>query len=184
MPRTRQSLLACLASAGLALAVAAPASADPPERNAYTKTDAKSIEDFCDVPGLTIDFTLEATIKESTMTRGKDRTEYFAQHYSSVRTHTYQGMTIKEIERGTTDKDRKVADNGAGTLTVRTIAAGSDQLWGQGGKLIAKDDGQIRLLLVVDKATGDVISGEVDRASTGTNDDFCAAMLKDWGTAR
>ena len=39
--------------------------------------------------------------------------------------------------------------------------------------MLAKSDGQIRVLLAIVTATDEVISEEVIFGSTGTNDDFC-----------
>lgn len=53
---------------------------------------------------------------------------------------------------------------------MRRPYAGGGRLVASDGKLLAKGDGQIRVLVVLDIATYEVISEEVIFGSTGTND--------------
>ena len=47
--------------------------------------------------------------------------------------------------------------------------------------MLAKSDGQVRLLITIDIATDEVIGEEQIFGSTGTNDDYCDAILEHWG---
>jgi hypothetical protein len=82
------------------------------------------------------------------------------------------------------EKDLRVTDNGDGTLTILILATGNAVLYGQDGKAIARDPGQIRLELVVDHGgtpTDPSDDEELDflivRDSTGRSDDFCEAAM-------
>ena len=55
--------------------------------------------------------------------------------------------------------------------------------YGHEGKLIAKNSGQVRFEIVYDYVNDVEISNEIVFGSTGTSDDFCAAVLADWGYA-
>lgn len=98
-----------------------------------------------------------------------------------MQTFTYDGMTVTDIQPNTLMRDHRIVDNGDGTIDVTVLLAGGARLIGSDDKLLAKDDGQLRLLLLVDLATGEVLSEEVSFGSTGTNDDFCTAVLDHWG---
>ena len=58
---------------------------------------------------------------------------------------------------------------------------GGERTYGHAGKLIASNSGQVRLRIVYDYVNDVEISNEQIFGSTGTNDDFCAAVLADWG---
>ena len=58
---------------------------------------------------------------------------------------------------------------------------GGNRTLGNDGHLIARNSGQVRFEIVYDSATDTEISNELVFGSTGTNDDFCAAVLTDWG---
>jgi hypothetical protein len=49
------------------------------------------------------------------------------------------------------------------------------------GRILAKNDGQLRQRWIYDSAVDDIVSRETILGSTGTNDDFCAAVLENWG---
>ena len=85
-------------------------------------------------------------------------------------------MTVTDIQPNTVVKDHKIVDNGDGTLSITVLYAGGARLVGSDGKILAKGDGQIRMLLIIDIAT-DEICEELIFGSTGTNDDYCEAML-------
>ena len=67
----------------------------------------------------------------------------------------------------------------AGTTTIDVLATGGERTYGDSGRLIARNSGQIRLRIVLD-ADGNEVSNVQTKGSTGTNDDFCAAVLADW----
>lgn len=124
----------------------------------------------------TYDYTGTSTIR----TRGNDGVQWFHDRFLLVETFTYHG-TVTAIQPNTLLRDHKIVENSNGTLSVTALLAGGARLVGSDGKLLAKDSGQIRLLLTIDIETGEVLSEEVIFGSTGTNDDFCEAMLEHWG---
>ena len=90
-----------------------------------------------------------------------------------------------------TSKDQTIVDNGDGTITITTFAAGGSRYYDKDGKLVLKDPGEVRFSIVIDYAgtPGDPSDDvEVDdsfqlvRPSTGNSDfsdrDFCADLLE------
>jgi hypothetical protein len=173
-------LLTALLVGGLAAAGAAPASAEVIERYSLDFSTSGVIDDFCGA-GLQPSFTYEQTGSGSAKTRGGDGVLWFHEEVRVVQTFTYNGMTVTDIQPNTLGKDLKIVDNGDGTLSITVLLTGEDRLIGSDGKLLAKGDGQVRRLLTIDQASGEVISEELIFGSTGTNDDFCEAILAYWG---
>ena len=92
------------------------------------------------------------------------------------------GMTATDIQPNTINKDLSLVDDpAAGTLTIVALLTGGNRTYGNDGKLIAKNSGQVRFEIVYDYVHDVEISNELIFGSTGTNDDFCAAVLADWG---
>lgn len=172
-------LAAALLAGGLVVAAAAPANAAVLERYSLDFSTSGVADDFCGV-GLQPSFTYDQTGSGFVMTRGDDLL-WFHEKLTIVRTFTYNGMTATDIQPNTLVKDLKVVDNGDGTLSVIALLTGGGRVVGSDGKVIAKNDGQIRLLFTIDIATDTVINEEQVFGSTGTNDDFCEAVLDHWG---
>jgi hypothetical protein len=74
-----------------------------------------------------------------------------------------------------------VDDPVAGTLTIVALLTGGERTYGNDGKLIASNSGQVRFGIVYDYVHEVELSNELIFGSTGTNDDFCEAILTDWG---
>ena len=183
MFRKSSALVTTLLVAGLVAAGAAPASARIVER--YTIDDSGSgvSTDFCE-SGLQPTFTYEVTGSGTVRTRGDGELLWFHERIRTVQTFTYNGMTVTDIQPNTLAKDYRIVDNGDGTISVTVLLTGGGRLIGSDGKLLAKNSGQIRLLLLIDldAAPGEeVLSEEVIFGSTGTNDDYCDAILAHWG---
>ncbi|GAB4100637.1 hypothetical protein [Sinomonas halotolerans] len=180
MPRVHRTLLTAAVSAILALGAAAPSSAAILDRWDIAFSDSGEAKDFCGVRGLNPTFTFDVTGTAMIVQRGPRGFDYYLDTTRFVGTYTYRGMTITEYGAGT-DKDLSIVDNGDGTLSVTVLLTGGARVMGHEGKPIAKNDGQIRLLLTVDSTTWNVIDEVLVFGSTGTNDDFCEAVLADWG---
>jgi hypothetical protein len=82
------------------------------------------------------------------------------------------------------EKDQRVTDNGDGSLTVLIKATGNAVVYGENGKPIARNPGQIRIELLIDHGgtpndpSDDVVlSDELVKGSTGRSDDFCEAAV-------
>lgn len=179
MSRIFSSLVTALLVGGLVVAGAAPAHSEMVERYSLDFSESGTAEDFCGA-GLQPTYTFDQTGSGSVKTRGNDGLLWFHEKFSVVQTFTYNGMTVTDIQPNTVAKDHKIVDNGDGTLTITVLYAGAGRLVGRDGKLLAKGDGQVRILLLLDVETDTVISEEVIFGSTGTNDDYCAAILDHW----
>ncbi|ROR66404.1 hypothetical protein [Agrococcus jenensis] len=177
--KTRALITAVLVG-GLIAAGAAPAGAQVVER--YTIEDSGSgvIGDFCGA-GVDAAYTFEVTGSGTIRTRGDGELLWFHERTRTVQTFTYDGMTVTDIQPNTLSRDHEIVDNGDGTISITVLLTGGQRLIGSDGKVLAKGDGQVRLLVVIDVATDQVLSEEVIFGSTGTNDDFCEAILEHWG---
>jgi hypothetical protein len=173
-------LIAALLAGGLAIAGAAPAGAEVVERYSLDYSTSGVADNFCG-SGLQPSFTYDQTGSGSVKLRDKGGPLWFHEKLTVIRTFTYDGMTVTDIQPNTVVKDQKIVDNGDGTLSITVLYAGGARLVGSDGKVLAKNDGQIRMLLTVDIALDTVVSEELIFGSTGTNDDFCEAILAHWG---
>lgn len=173
-------LVAALLAGGLVLAGAAPAGAEVVERHIIDEFDSGTSSNFCG-SGLQPTYTFERTGSYTVKTRGPDGTLWFQEKVTTIQTFTYNGMTVTDIQPNTLGKDLKIVDNGDGTLDITVLYTGGGRLIGSDGKLLAKNDGQIRMLYVVSIATGQTLSEELIFGSTGTNSDYCEAILDHWG---
>jgi hypothetical protein len=180
MFRTRNSIIGALLATGLVIAGAAPAGASVVERYSFDYSESGTSTDFCGA-GLQPTFTYDETGTGSVKMRGQDGPLWFHDKLSVTRTFTYNGLTVTDIQPNTVIKDLKIVDNGDGTWSITVLYAGGGRLVGDDGKLLAKGDGQIRMLILLDVETDTVISEELIFGSTGTNDDYCTAILDYWG---
>ena len=180
MSRLYRSILTAAVSVGLVTGAAAPSSAAVLGRWDLSESFSGPLTNFCGVSGLTADLTFDLTGTARVVQRGPGEFEFYHENTRIVRTFTYQGKTVTEYVRGTA-KDLSIVDNGDGTLSITLLATGGARVVGHEGKVIAKNDGQVRTLLLIDMATGNVLSEKLIFGSTGTNDDFCEAVLADWG---
>lgn len=182
MHRTPHLLASALAAGGLLVSAAVPAGAQvvetfPLDFSVSGTTDPG----FCGVEGLAVDFTYDQTGQARIHQRGADGFFYFQGSTRYVETHTYQGMTVTTTGR-TLEKDLSVTDNGDGTWDVLVLLTGPRVSRGEDGRILAKDDGQTRVVLTVDAATGEAVGDPVVVfGSTGTNDDLCAEAVAYWG---
>jgi hypothetical protein len=173
-------LATALLVGGLIAAGAAPASARVVDRYDLDYSESGTVEGgFCGAdiaPTYTYDQTGSGVVR----TRGDD-IEWFHERLRVVRTFTYNGLTVTDTQPNTLSKDLKIVVNDDGTLTITVLLTGGARLVGEDGRVLAKDDGQIRIRLVIDPDEEEPLSEEVIFGSTGTNDDFCDAILDYWG---
>lgn len=176
-------LIPAVAAAALVVATAAPASAKVVESFRLDFSDAGQTDPgFCGVPGLVVDFTYDQTGQGTLRERGKDGLLYFQGSTRAVQTLTHDGRTITNLMPHLLEKDLSIAVNDEGDWEIAVLLTGPARSLNEEGRIIAKNDGQTRLLLVIDPETGDQVADPtVIKESTGTNDDFCAAALADWG---
>jgi hypothetical protein len=181
--RSVSTILATLAiAAGLVMTFTSPASAriidKGPFHDEFTDTD----DNFCGT-GMAVDFDVTVEGRFQVNDRGPGGLDYYLEHRSVVVVYTDQAtlQTATDISPNIIDKDLSLVDNGDGTITIIELLTGGNRTLGNDGHLIAKNSGQIRLGIVYDYVNDVDLSNEVIFGSTGTNDDFCEAVLTDWG---
>ena len=169
--------------AGTLLAVAGvPASAKVVERESFQDEFSFVDDDFCGA-GIAVRVEGVAEVRYQVNTRGRNGEGYYLEHVRlrTVLTDLATGQTATDIQPNVLTKDLSVIDNSDGTLTIVFLGTGGARVYGDDGRLIAKNSGQVRFEIVVDAETYEEISRELIFGSTGTNDDFCEAVLTDWG---
>jgi hypothetical protein len=144
------------------------------------------LEDFCDVPGLTIDGAFTVDGRVHAVPHGSDGLAYFVEHIRSttVLTNPETGAATTEVAT-VTQKDQRVTDNGDGTLTILVLGTGNDVVYGPDGKAIARNPGQVRFEILVDDGGTPADPSDDEfledlgtvKESTGRTDDFCEAVL-------
>ena len=178
------AILALVATAATVFVAAAGAGKIFSEPIDETTSDIE--EDFCGVEGLTVDFTSHVVGRVQAVPHGRDQLPYFGFNLkiTDVVTNLENGNALVS-ESTIRDKDLRVTDNGDGTLTLLVLSTGNSVLYGEDGKAIARNPGQVRVELVVDHGgtpTDPSDDGEpefvrVVKESTGRSDDFCEAAV-------
>jgi hypothetical protein len=182
----RRLRLGAMPALGLVLAALA-ATADAGQVFRETIHDERNIvlEDYCGVPGLTVELASTLDMRVHVVPHGRDGLAYFLQHGTvrEVLTNPATGKSLTSVAR-VTEKDLRVTDNGDGTITVLDLATGNAVLYGTDGKAIARNPGQTRFELLIDDggtpadpSDDEVIGQEVVKESTGRSDDFCEAAV-------
>lgn len=172
---------------GLAsIALTFPAAAQPLEAGTFHDEFTDIVDDFCDVSGLTVQLD---SVVDGRFLLNRHGPEGLAYVLESIRladtwTNLENGNTISVRER-TMLKDQRVTDNGDGTLTILVLGTGNFTVYGQDGKAIARNPGQVRFEILVDDGgtPDDPFDDEfieflgLVKGSTGRNDDFCEAAV-------
>ena len=185
MRHSRKLRLGAILALGVTAAVsfAAAASAGQIFKEHFRdEPDAEIINDFCGETGLTVEFATVADGHVHAVTHGRAGLAYFGAQIKQdeVVTNQANGNTVTS-RSNFVDKDLRVTDNGDGTLTLLILATGNSVLYGDDGKVIARNSGQIRVEILVDHngTPTDPRDDEeleflgVVKESTGRNDDFC-----------
>ena len=170
------------ATAALVALVAPPASARIVEKESFHDEFSGTIEDFCGA-GISVDFAgdrrravpgqLARARRAGLLPREDHRRQrlHGPQRDDGDRhpaQHHQQGPVAGRRPRRWHAHDRGAADGG-------------ERTYGNDGKLIASNSGQVRFEIVYDYVNDVELSSELVFGSTGTNDDFCEAVLTDWG---
>jgi hypothetical protein len=168
------------------IVLAGPTYAQPLDRGTFHDEFTEVIEDFCDVPGLTVQLDGVVDGRFLFNPHGPDGLAYYMEsiRISSTFTNVDNGNTITAVERSLS-KDLKVTDNGDGTLTILVLATGNATLYGQDGKTIGRNPGQVRFEILIDDGgtPDDPFDDEfladlgLVKGSTGRSDDFCEAAV-------
>jgi hypothetical protein len=179
---TRACALASGAAFVASVVLAGAAAAEPPVHERFHDEFTDTIEDYCGVPGLTVQ--TDGVVDGSVLIHSNPAR--FMDHLrgSWVDTNPANGKSISGSFT-TMRRAMEGVDNGDGTLTVLFLLTGNDVTYGPDGKAIARDPGQIRVELLIDHngtpsdPSDDEIIGfvRVVKESTGRTDDFCAAAL-------
>jgi hypothetical protein len=188
MRRSRKFRLGALLALGATVTVvlAAAAYAGQSFHETFHDEETEVIENFCETPGLTVEFTTVVDGRVHIVPHGRDGLAYFSVHLAvtEVVTNLANDKTVT-ANYTAIDKDLRVTDNGDGTLTILVLTTGNAVLYGEDGKAIARNPGQTRVEILVDHAgtPADPSDDEfleflgVIKESTGRTDDFCEAAV-------
>lgn len=183
-PRIVHTFLGTLIAATTMMTLASPpASAGIVDRGTFHDEYFGTDDDFCGA-GIAVDFAATVDGRYQANSRRPGGPVYFLEKTKVVNIYTDQatGQTATDIQPNTLNKDLSLSDDPEqGTLTIVALLTGGGRTYGNTGKLIAKNSGQIRLRIVYDYVNDVELSNELIKPSTGTNDDFCKAVLTDWG---
>lgn len=186
MGRSHSIILGVITGLALSTSVlAAPAGAKVIERGEFHDVFTGVENDFCDVPGFTVDVEFIADGTFAVKSHGRAGLLYFMEHASVTFAVTNPANDLSVVEKSRVlDKDLHVTDNGDGTLTIIILNTGSSTLYGPNGKAIARNPGQVRFELVVDHggtptdpSDDTEVSFEQIKGSTGRTDDYCEALI-------
>jgi len=172
--------------ATVAVALAASAGAAVLFRDTFHEEGTDTLGDFCGVSGMTVEVAFSTDGRVQAVPHGRDRLAYFLEHLRGRNVYTNADNDKLVTETFTVvNKDLEVTDNGDGTLTILALATGNGTLYGQNGKAIARNPGQVRVVFIVDHGgtptdpDDDVFLEDLGlvKGSTGRNDDFCEAAV-------
>jgi hypothetical protein len=189
MRSSRRLRLGAILALGVALAVtlATAASAKEIFREQFRdEVESEIFTNFCGVPGLTVEFETTSSGHAHGVTHGRNGLVYFGAQIRQTQlvTNLANGNTVRSAATFV-DKDLRITDNGDGTLTILILSTGNAVLYGEDGKVIARDPGQVRFEILIDHGGTPTdpeddefieFLGEV-KASTGRSDDFCEAAV-------
>ena len=179
------AVLALVATA--AITVAAAASAGGQLFRELIDEEESAVEvDFCGIDGLTVEFATHTVGRVHAVPHGRDGLVYFGFNLkvTDVVTNLANGNSVTSFAT-IRDKDLRITDNGDGTLTVLVLSTGNAVLYGEDGKAIARNPGQIRAEFLFDHGGTPVDPSDdefleflgVVKESTGRTDDLCEAAL-------
>jgi hypothetical protein len=182
-----------LVSAGLAIAgtmlAGTSASAQPIDKGHFHDVGTSDVYTDCGFPAQD-SFDVSGNFVFNL--RGSSPFPYYRESVRGtvVTTNLETGGTYTNVFTATS-KDQTIVDNGDGTITITTFAAGGSRFYDSDGKLVLKDPGEIRFSVVIDymgtpgNPDDDVFvddSFQLVRPSTGNSDfsdrDFCADLLE------
>ena len=175
------AVLALVATAAVAVATAASAGGQL-FRDVVDERESAIETDFCGVEGLTVEFATHRVGHAHAVPHGRDGLAYFGFNLkvTDVVTNLANGNSVTSFST-VSDKDQKVTDNGDGTLTILVLTTGNSVLYGEDGKVIARNPGQVRFEVLVDHGGTPTDPSDdefieflgVVKDSTGRSDDFC-----------
>jgi hypothetical protein len=188
MRHSRKLRLSAILALGATAAVtlAAAASAGQIFRETFHEEETEVINNFCGVPGLTVELAVVRDGRVHAVPHGRDGLPYFGAHIKETQVVTNLANDNSVTAFLTfTDKDLRVTDNGDGTLTILILTTGNTVHYGEDGKAIARNPGQQRIEILVDHGGTPTDPSDdefleflgVVKESTGRSDDFCEAAV-------
>ena len=178
-------VLALVATAAITLAAAASAGGQL-FRELIDEEEITIEEDFCGVEGLTVEFATSRVGVLRAVPHGPDGLVYFGANLkiTDVVTNLANGNSVTAFST-VRDKDQRVTDNGDGTLTILVLSTGNSVLYGEDGKVIARNPGQVRFEILIDHGGTPTDPSDdefleflgVVKESTGRSDDYCEAAV-------
>jgi hypothetical protein len=132
----------------------------------------ETVEDFCDVPGLTVEDAGSGETRSRTVVRGGVEYGLGQSVDTDVYTNLASGRTVTNVQNR--NDEEYVTDNGDGTVTLHYSAVGRNTAYDDQGNVIARDAGTVAVESVWD---GDEpLSFDVVK-TTGQRYDFCAVLV-------
>ncbi|MBF4761531.1 hypothetical protein ISU07_00195 [Nocardioides islandensis] len=180
----RTTLGILVTTAAVVALTGSPASARIIDGDSFDDHITGTNTNFCGVAGLdaTFDVTVTGRFKVNERAPGGAAYYFEKRRVVNVLTDPATGWTVTDISPNILDKDHSIVDNGDGkTITIVELLTGGNRTLGHDGHLIASNAGQIRLEIVYNYVDETEVSNTLIFGSTGTNDDFCEAVLADWG---
>jgi hypothetical protein len=139
------------------------------------------MEDFCDVPGMTVGDVGSGVTRSKTVVRGGVEVALGHSVDTDVYTNLENGRSVTNVQ--TRNDEDYVTDNGDGTLTLHYFAVARNTAYDDQGNVIARDAGTVTVESVWDQmGTPDnpdddqPLSFEVLKR-TGQRYDFCAVLV-------
>lgn len=165
-----------------------PLAARPIESGHFSESSTELVDCGDLMVRVDIDVTWAFLLKS----QGRDRLPYGMEtsHSEQVWTNLTTGKSLTLISNFVI-KDQQISDNGDGTLTIVVKSSGGVNVLGPDGKLLLKEPGQSRSVLLIDNAgtpedpTDDAFLADLGRikGSTGRNDidgrSFCG-LVRDY----
>ena len=173
--RIDRVLIALGSAAAVAVLSATPVAAAPSWSEPISEEYEDMVANWCGVPGLTVQVVGTVEGWEGFKSGGKGPSEYYHSKVKIDEVHIGPNGVQTRFTANVVDKDTLVIETAA-TFEIDVLATGNATLYGADGKAIARDPGQIRFHLSVNKATGEE-TFTLLRESTGRSDDFCAAEV-------
>jgi hypothetical protein len=183
--KLRLGALLVLGATG-AVTLTAAASAGQIFKETFHEEESEVIADFCGVAGLTVEFATVTDGRAHAVPHGQDGLPYFGAKIKQTQivTNLANGNSVTSFSNFI-DKDLRVTDNGDGTLTLLILTTGNAVLYGEDGKVIARNPGQTRVEILIDHGGTPTDPSDdefleflgVVKESTGRTDDFCEAAV-------
>ena len=180
------AILALGATAAVLLAAAAAGSGGHVIRESIHDEGTLVLNDFCDVQGLTVELAFTLDLRLHAVPHGPDGLVYFLSHgtETDVFTNLANGNSVTGV-LNVVERDQRITNNGDNTLTILVLATGNAVLYGEDGRAIARNPGQVRFEILIDDGgtPNDPSDDEflsnlgLVKGSTGRTDDFCAAAV-------